>query len=218
MKPAMLGELQRALEVIYGLDAAQSVEEFLVTPAMLLRLGTPVRAPEALLILPGPEQVELALYLSPDVLARLPELAQDGPCSFLEQLLPTFATAAEGVSHFVYLCWQALRDRAVSLLELEAQAEIDKFATGVLHLWRHGERRRSTELRERLFDRVGYRIDLSPEERDRYGFANQLARGYCAFLESHYVLGGCLESLLADLRRSWRLPGPDKFAYLLQRA
>lgn len=217
MSPPMLRELQRALEVIYGVTSPHRVEDFLVGPAKIAGLGASVRAPEELFVVPGNGEVEVGLYLSPEVLARLPELQDDGAVSFLGEILPAFATAAEGVSHFVYLTVHAMRDRAVSLLELEAQAEVDKFATGVLHLWKHGERRRCAELRERLFDRVSYRADLSAEERHRYGFANRLARGYSRFLESRFVLAGYLEGLLAELRRTYRLPSDDKFAHLVQR-
>lgn len=214
----MLGELQRALEIIYGVTAPHSVEDFVVDPAALARLGATARAPEELFVVPGADEVELALYVSPDVIARLPDLGRAAMHRFLTDLLPAFTIAIEGVSHFVYLTLQALRSRSVSLLELEAQAEIDKFATSVLHLWKHGERLRSKELRERLFDHVGYRVDLSPEERERYAFANRLARGYSAFLEARFVLRGCLEGLLDELRRTYRLHAEAKLAYLAGRS
>ena len=210
----MLRELQRALEIIYGVSAPQPVEDFLVGPAALEGLGVQVRSKEELLVLPGSEALEVGLFLSPEVLARLPELSCEGGTSLLGELLPSFACAAEGVSHFVYLTVQAMRERRVTLAELEAQAEVDKFATGVLHLWKHGERNRSAQLRERLYDRVGYREDLSAEERHRYGLANRLGRRYASFLESRFVLQGRLEGLLAELRLTWRLPGEDKFARL----
>ena len=38
-----------------------------------------------------------------------------------------FCLALEGVSHFLYLIWNASFDRSVTLLEMELQAEIDKF-------------------------------------------------------------------------------------------
>jgi hypothetical protein len=207
----MLAQIQRALEAIYGVSAPGKVEDYLVSRATLSGLGESVRAPEELVILPGKDELELALYVSPEVIARLPELGCDTAGGFLEGLLPAFATAAEGVSHFLYLTLCALADRAVSLLELEAQAEVDKFATALLHLWKHGERRRSPLLRELLFDRVGWRAGLSAEEEDRYRFANQLARGYADFLESRFVQDDRLEGLLSELRMSYRLCAPQKF-------
>ena len=212
----MLGELQRALEIIYGVDSPHRVEDFVVEAKTLEALGTRLRAPEELLVLESGGEVEIALYVSPEVMARLPSLGSKG-ARFLEGLLPAFATAAEGVSHFVYLTAQALKDRAVSLLELEAQAEIDKFATAALHLWKNGDRRRSRELHARLFDQVGYREDLSGDERDRYVTANRLARGYADFLETRFLALGRLEELLRELRKVYRLASFEKLGYMAQR-
>lgn len=214
----ILNELQRALEVIYGVTAPHKVEDFLIGSGALANLGARPRGAEELVLVESGGDLDIGLYLASDVMARLPALGRQGARNFLDGLLPAFSAAAEGVSHFVYLTLQAVRERAVSLLELEVQAEVDKFATAVLHLWKHGERRQSTELRGRLFDRVGYRGDLSPEERDRYGLANRLARGYAAFLESRFVLPGGLEGLLRELRHSYRLCAVDKLAHLGQHA
>jgi hypothetical protein len=153
-------------------------------------------------------------------MARLSGLEWErlSPRGFLDLLLPAFSTAAEGVSHFIYLTLQAVKDRAVSLLELEVQAEVDKFATALLHLWRQGERHHSSELRRRLFERVSYRRELSSEARERYSLANRLARGYASFLERRFILRGCIEGLLRELRCSYRLPSVAKFAHLAQAA
>jgi hypothetical protein len=210
----MLGELQRALEVIYGVTAPARVEDFLLPRAALARLGQAPGASEALLVRQHGDELDVALYVSPEVMARLPSLGADGARGFLDGLLPDFSTATEGVSHFVYLTLQALLDRTVSLLELEVQAEVDKFATALLHLWKHGERRLSPQLRSRLFEQVGYRSELSAQERERYGLANRLARGYARFLDARFVAPGGLEGLLRELRRSYRLRSAEKLEYL----
>ena len=70
-------------------------------------------------------ELALSLYLDPALLRRL---AAADP---LERLhggnVADCLTALEGVSHFLYLVWNASHDRPVSLLELEMQAEVDKF-------------------------------------------------------------------------------------------
>ncbi len=208
----MLGELQRALEIIYGVSAPGQVADHLV-PEPRARLLRPLAAEELLVVERGGE-LEIGLVLAPDVLARLPELGEGGPRRFLEVLLPSFALAAEGVSHFVYLALQALQDRTVSLLELEVQAEVDKFATGALHLWKHGARGGAGELRTRLFDRVRYRTDLGLEARERYVHANGLGRGYAGYLDARFIRPGLLEGLLAELRALYRLRGAAKLARL----
>lgn len=214
MSPPILEEMQRALEAIYGVRAPGRVGDFVASREVLAELGAPASAAsEELFVVESEGGLEVALYLSPEVLGRLPRVGIGGPRAFLDGLLPAFATAAEGVSHFVYLTLQALRERAVSLLELEVQAEVDKFAMALLHLWKHGERRRSAELRARLYDCVGYRADLRSDERDRYRHANRLARGYAAFLEARFVLAGALERLLNELRFAYRLAGAEKLEY-----
>ncbi len=212
----MLNELQDALETIYGIGVPHRVEDFVIDRSHLARLGQTERAPETLYVHEQDGDVDIGLYISPEVMRTLPNLGRRGHelLGVGRGVLPAFTTAIEGVSHFVYLTLQALRERAVSMLELEVQAEIDKFATAVLHLWKQGERQGSGELRARLFDRVSYRADLAPDERNRYVTANRLARGYAAFLEARFIATGQLEGLLRDLRRTYRLASDDKFAWL----
>ncbi|MFN7133185.1 MAG: hypothetical protein ACK4N5_13990, partial [Myxococcales bacterium] len=130
----MLNELQDALQTIYGIDLPHRVEDFVIGRAQLQQLGQSERAPETLYVQEIDGDVDIGLYISPEVMRSLPNLGRVGH-ELMSALLPAFTTAVEGVSHFVYLTLQALRDRAVSMLELEVQAEIDKFATSALHLW-----------------------------------------------------------------------------------
>jgi hypothetical protein len=118
------------------------------------------------------------------------------------------------VSHFVYLATRAAAGRGVSLLELEVQAEVDKFALLLLHLWRRGLRRTSRALRGRLFERVRYGAHLGAEERARYEEANRLGAAYARWLEGRYVEDADIEGLLRELRASYRLGGGEKLAYL----
>jgi hypothetical protein len=105
----------------------------------------------------------------------------------------------------------------VSLLELEVQAEVDKFALLLLHLWRRGLRRVSPALRRRLFDRVAYHAHLGGDELHRYREANRLGGGYARWLEGRYVSGADLDGLLRELRRSYRLGTSEKLGYLGRR-
>jgi len=64
----------------------------------------------------------------------------------------------EGVSHFLYLTWNAHYDRQVSLLDLELQAEVDKFVFAVLDT----EPDDTSRLLERLYQQISYRDELTP--------------------------------------------------------
>jgi hypothetical protein len=210
-----LAFLQRELESIYGVEAPR-VEEFLVGSETARAAGHAPRVPEALLVLEEGQVLSLGLYLSPGVVAgaagadphdRRPRLTA-------RAALGDVACAAEGVSHFVYLATRAAAGGTVSLLELEVQAEVDKFALLLLHLWRRGLRRMSPALRRRLYERVRYHAVLASEERARYEEANRLGGGYARWLEGRFVEGADIDGLLRELRRTYRKPGGEKLAYL----
>jgi hypothetical protein len=114
----------------------------------------------------------------------------------------------------VYLATRAAAGGTVSLLELEVQAEVDKFVLLLLHLWRRGLRRMSPALRRRLFERVRYHAWLGAEERARYVEANRLGGAYARWLEGRYVEEADIDGLLRELRRTYRRGGGEKIAYL----
>ncbi|MBF5042521.1 hypothetical protein FGE12_08920 [Aggregicoccus sp. 17bor-14] len=209
----MVNRLQEHLEAIYGFQCEARAEAFLVQdPALALALGGTGRSEEELLVGQGEDGLELALCFAPGLLARL-EAYEGGPVQrLLERELDGYCQLAEGVSHFLYLARSAAHERRVSLLELEAQAEVDKFAVCLLHRWGDGVERWAEELLGRLFDRVRYREQLAPEERWRYQEANRVSRAYCRRLMGH-VSARRLESLLRELRYAYRLGAGAKLDY-----
>jgi hypothetical protein len=160
--------------------------------------------------------VSLGLFLDDAVMAAAAGVDPHDPRPRLtaRAALRALACAAEGVSHFVYLATRAAAGRPVSLLELEVQAEVDKFVLLVLHLWRRGLRRTSRALRRRLFERVRYHAFLGDEELARYREANRLGGGYARWLEDRFVEDADLDGLLRELRRSYRLGAGEKLGYL----
>lgn len=207
--------LQEELEAIYGVSAP-GVRQFLVGRDTAHAAGCAPRAPEELLVLEEHDGVSLGLFLDDDVLAVAAEVDPHDrrPRLVARRALRGLACAAEGVSHFVYLSTRAAAGRQVSLLELEVQAEVDKFVLLVLHLWRRGLRRMSPALRRRLFERVRYHAHLGAEELARYREANRLGGAYARWLEGRFVGDADLDGLLRELRRSYRLGGGEKLGYL----
>jgi len=116
------------------------------------------------------------------------------------------------VSHFVFLAWRARADRPVSALELELQAEIDKYVTCVLSCG--DELARSPVLRRRLFEDFELHDDLCNEERQRYRVANANAHRYSASLEQRFVRAGRLADMLTELRWFYRLSLDDKIDFI----
>lgn len=212
---ATLDFLQDELEAIYGVSAPR-VHQFLLGGEAARAAGRAPRAPEELLVLEEEDGVALGLYLDDEVLAAAEAADPHDPRPRLTArgVLRRLACAAEGVSHFVYLATRAEAGRQVTLLELEVQAEVDKFVLLVLHLWRRGLRRMSPALRRRLFERVRYHAHLGADELHRYQEANRLGGGYARWLEGRYVSDADVDGLLRELRRSYRLGATEKLAHL----
>lgn len=204
----ILEGLQRQLETIYGLESPLRASAFLVDRAQW-QAHSSSAAPEELLVVERDDGLEIGLFVDEHVTSVL--AASDG--RWTAARLAAHCQAIEGVSHFLYLTHRARLPRPVSQLELELQAEIDKFASVVLHLWDDGRREAAKALIERLFERVSYRADLTAEQRARYEKANFLARLYCRFLDGRYLVRGRIDALLADLRRMYRLGAGEKLSY-----
>jgi len=212
---ATLAFVQDEIESINRVRAPR-VHGFLVDRDVARAAGSEPRAPEELLVAGAADRVDVGLFLDEEVVAAAAAAALHRRRArvFARRRLDGVACVAEGVSHFVYLATRAEADRPVSLLELEVQAEVDKFALLLLHLWRRGLRRLSAALRRRLFERVRYRAHLAPEELQRYRTANDLAAGYARWLEGRFVARADADGLFRELRTTYRLGAGDKLGYL----
>ena len=193
--------IQQHLEAIYGIRCQLRVTDCLLDEQQARALGGTMRAREELLVREDPAGVEVGLFLAPELLHTAADLG-------------SFCEAAEGVSHFLYLNRAASLDRHVSLLELEAQAEVDKFAICALGAWSDdGEGLKAKGMFQRLFDGTALREQLSEQERWRYREASRLARGYCKRLLP-IIAARRLDRLLAELRYAYRLGAEAKLDYL----
>jgi hypothetical protein len=202
----MLDAIQEQLEAIYGIRCEYRAKDFLVDAEAARQLGGSGRAREELLVSEGEGGLELALYLEPSLLERV---SAHHP---LEGELGDFCEVAEGVSHFLYVAHTAEQERTVSLLELEAQAEVDKFAVCTLLRWGVHAGRWAGTLVGRLFEQMTLRPNLSEPERWRYTEANRLAKTYCERLLP-MVRSGRMDRLLSELRHAYRLGAEAKLNY-----
>jgi hypothetical protein len=216
----IVDHLQQQLEGIYGFVTAERASAFLVARGDLEALGTAVEAQEQLFLLEEDGALEVGLYLDPALLVRLSAADPQGRSglSLVTDDLPAFAAVAEGVSHFVYVLRCAAQGRPVSRLELELQAEVDKFAVAALHLWGRGLREGVGDLCRRLFGDYTLRPRLTSEETLRYETANQLAFDFARYLFERYVEPGRLDGFLGELRDLYGRTGVDKRHHVLARA
>jgi len=127
-----------------------------------------------------------------------------------------FLLAVEGVSHFIYAVCCARVDRPVTQLELELQAEVDKYVTCLLV--DDPAPTRSTELRRRLFEDCAYEDDLDHDEQARYRAANDNAARYTGYLERTFVAPRRIPEMLAELRRFYRLGLAGKLSQIARAA
>jgi hypothetical protein len=165
---ALVRGIQRNLERYYALERAPDAAAFVSEAAGAGR--------ERLLVRQIDDTLELRLELP--ALDDDAEIAGDG----LLQVL-------EGVSHFVYLAERARRELPATQLELELQAEVDKFV--LLGLARErADAARTRWLRERLYEEVRFLHPPGSEQGDRYRLANRLA----ARLVGRVAELGCLEA------------------------
>ncbi len=216
----VLHGLQSLLGRLYDVDLNYDVYDFLVTDRRALPGDAPAAAAarnteEELLLAETHDGAGVALYLDPQLLLRLE--GADPVGALTEENLADYCTALEGVSHFVYSTWRLDRDLPVSLLELETQAEVDKYAVTVFLLADQQGGGYPSQVHPRLFDRVSFDARLEPDQYHRYQTAHRCAARYCRRLEHRFVSRGQprIEALVRELRKFYRLGSAAKLSYAL---
>ncbi len=211
-----LDYFQERLQDIYEIDVKHRAHDFLISDAilvdMLLGNKPSVPAKEKLLIAEHAEGMDLSLYISEDVIAHIEsahpiELLISGKHS-------EFCLILEGVSHFLYLVWNAKHYRQVTLFEMELQAEIDKFIFLHAYYSDETENNNSSGIRNWLFESHSYNDNLNNDELTRYEQANYYAGKYCMGLQQQFRLSGENKDLLNELRRFYRFSRADKLRYI----
>ena len=188
---ALAARIQGALERLYGLDRVADVADF--------ASGTEPGDREALLLREADDGgIELRVLL---------------PCIDAGEntgmRLDTLCQIIEGVSHFVYVVERARVRREATHLELEMQAEVDKWV--VLAASMHAfDATGSAALRARLYERVRFSHEEATELGQRYRVANEAAHRFVRRLERRYVSAARFNELRCELRRFFHLGQEEK--------
>lgn len=201
-------ELYKTLLHFYDLDSQLDIESFICLSSPLFgnRIGNRKHAREALFVRENGEDMEIGLYLAPEVLLAL---ESEQPLERLD----AFSCAVEGVSHFLYLTDRAQRERTLSVLELELQAEVDKFL--IIHLIASSRRGGAgPELFERQFASCEFDKDLSEDERHRYETASRYAAKHCFTLKDRFFNPLRLAELISTSRDFFHLGLRGKLSLL----
>jgi len=166
----MLRDFQSLLSQVYAIDPSPDIYDFLVTDAAVLaQLQTPDAArttEEKLLVHEWEDEIGMLLFLDAQLLDRL--MVRDPRLRLNGRNLADFCTVLEGVSHFNYLAWNAAADKSVTLMELEMQAEVDKYIGARILLGQQAGSNLGQSLFRRLFDDPRFDENLTPQELVRY--------------------------------------------------
>lgn len=178
--------IQRQLMRCYGLEGLPSVDPFVAPCNDNQR--------ERLLVRTAEDAVEMTLQLPLSTISSVV-----GPLRF-----DHLCQVIEGVSHFLLVAERARRELPTTQLELELQAEVDKFV--VLSL-ADGQLRRPQQiagLRRRLFEGVRFLHRPGTENGDRYRLAHRMANQFIDKLERdsrRWVRPHALQSALRQFYR-----------------
>ena len=211
--------MQSLLGRLYDVEVGYDVVDFLVTDRRALGGIEPENdqreLDEKLLLAETADGAGMALYLDAALLGRLER--KDPLGALTDENLADYCTALEGVSHFLYSAWRLGRDAPMSLLELETQAEVDKYAATVFLVSRQQGGTYPAQVHPRLFDAVTFDARLEPEQYQRYRTAHRCAAQYCRRLERRFVQRGHArsEALVRELRTFYRLGTAAKLHHAL---
>lgn len=235
----VLSRLQLGIESLYRVNTQLNVEAFLLDEEARRQSGV-ARAPREQLLInhrvtdcgsgdggQGEDELRIGLFLDQRAIANL---EKNDPARRLDgDNFADFCLAVEGVSHFIYVAICAAADRSVSALELELQAEVDKFACCFLvasgdlddevsnQHSRRGEEA-AQALTARLYDDISYAEDLDADERSRYRVANLEARRYTKTLSRSFVAQDRVPDMLHELRSFYRLTLDAKLGHIARLA
>lgn len=153
---------------------------------------------EALLVREDDDGVELALVLPTRVASsKWSTLTLDERCQVIE-----------GASHFLVVCERARSERPTTQLELELQAEVDKWL--VLSQGGRLDAQSDDALRGALYEGVDFLHDAATTEGARYRLANELAARFVHKLSSTYARHGKHAEMQRALLRFFRMGQEEK--------
>ncbi len=212
---AVLTELQRRIESLHDVQSNLDVAAYMVDDELRRDIpGARDGLPEQLFVSIYEGAVEMALYVAPSIVAQL---ERDPPHACLHAgNLESFCIALEGVSHFVMVAWRAQHNLTVSALELEIQAEVDKFVAAWFMLAeQRGEGNPAAQafasaLHTQIFRKWELREALPAEEMDRYVLASRVAADFCTLLARKHARDFSPGRVMRDTRAFFRSSLADK--------
>lgn len=179
--------VQQTIERTYGLEGGPDVVDFVRTGSAGNR--------ETLVLRQTEEELEIALVLP---------AMNDHELTAEHEPTDSWLQLVEGVSHFVYVAERARTELPATKLELELQAEVDKFVL-LAFASEPLSPQRARSLHRKLFEAVRFLHPENSEDGARYRLANDLAARFVTRLAHHDT-----HSRARLLRRFYRSGQADK--------
>lgn len=215
--------IQAYLEKLYKIQVPIAVEDFLIDrktlEAMERTSGVSLRSrahSDQVILVESTEALDLGVYLDESTMADLRR--RDPRVALASDNLESFCSAVEEISHFIYIVWNTGRGRPISQLELELQAEVDKYLACAFLLFQQRRCFIKGRLITVLFETFLLADRLDPEQRVRYTFASRLGRAYCRFLEDRFLDPPDVAGLLREVRGFYRLGQAEKIGAIHRKA
>lgn len=213
-------DMQRAIEHRYDLNLSCQVKHFVSHDQTIVHelTGKTQISQEMLLIREEKDTLDVTLFLEEGLIESV---SDSNATHHASEQFDDYCTILEGVSHFVYLIWNAQYGRQIKPIEMELQAEVDKFIFAALadSNANTGENHKPCAathkaLSDNLFRKVSFTDAPGTNMHYRYKTANDFALRYCKWLTRHYQIIDGNSMLNAELARFYRLNGSAKFDHI----
>lgn len=212
----LIEELQTSLQSIYEIETSHRVSNFITSNEQIksILFATEGATNETVFFRQEDGYLDIAVFFDDDILRKIDSQSSSGSVSV--ENINNYCYVLEGISHFLYLIHYGRYDRSYNLLEMELQAEVDKFIMLQSLVDIQGINNDKREVHNMVFDDVFYRTGLSREEKSRYKDANFYAGKYCHSLLKDYIAHRNLADMNRQLRRFYRLPLQEKIRQINQ--
>lgn len=225
----LVENLQNSLQKQYDLAIPYEVKQFVSHDALLARnlAGSDRQAgdghseddacmmEETVFICQSGDTLEFTVYLDHEVLDIASETtrtdSQGRLHTYEQHTIDSLCTVVEGVSHAVCLLWHAHHDRQLRALDLELQAEVDKY---MLLMACNPDDHSRGRLHRQLFDNARFTAPMDSELYQRYKAASDGAASYCEWLMQAFPGPADQLGLSQELARFYRLSGSAKFEHI----
>jgi len=215
----LLATIQHQYEHLYQLPQYRAIEDFLINRETLTTLKAgQLDLPAVdhhrgmLLLCPQGDALEVAVYLNDQVMNNL--AIHDPRTGLHAYNIHDFCIMVEEVSHFLYTTWKARNNWQMTRLEIELQAEVDKFIFCSFYCTHHYNPGSGLSLKELLFESFSLEHHLPQESQKRYLTASKLALHYCHFLEKRYIRKDLIQEMLREIRQFYRFGQADKISHI----